>query len=283
MSRHTVSLLIALMFAACATAGDVPDSPDASGDDTPDSGGDPTFDAAGPTIDAPDISAPDADLTCPTQPCDLLDQCGCGANQACDLDGNNLETGGTICRAVTASGDELDTCASGSECAAGFVCIGNPGRCRRYCDDNGDCPGDGGLCVINLSYNGNPIPGAVTCSTHCDPIANNNNGCPATWGCHLYSYDPDGVPGNGDEMYLSDCDAPPANGGGVGSSCSGSGDCLPGNDCVTINGSSSCRPTCLCPGGNCGSGSCPGGSGSCYGYDPAIVIGGLTYGVCANL
>jgi hypothetical protein len=163
------------------------------------------------------------------------------------------------------------------------VCVG--GRCRKYCDDEMDCAGPGGVCLIELTY-GNPpmmIPMAPkTCTTDCNPTATTNATCPANWACHIYVQDP--TPGGmtGDETFLTDCDAP--GGGAVGATCASNRDCGASRDCVTLNpGGPQCRPTCVCPNGNCAAGMCPGGTGSCRGYTTPVVIGGpggTTYGAC---
>lgn len=235
----------------------------------------------GDSIDAP-IDGPVS--TCARQPCDILTQCGCEATPntpVCDLDFANLATGATKCRADNFHGTETTTCTMATTCAADHVCVG--GRCRMYCDDDNDCPGAGGLCIIALNASGAPIPDAPkTCTTDCVPSQTANPTCPTGWACHVYQDNPDGstMP-NGDERYLTDCDAPPGTGGGVGAACTGNPSCQPGLDCVTLNpGGNQCRPSCMCPGGNCAAGACTAGSGSCHGFTTPVVIGAVTYGTC---
>ena len=38
------------------------------------------------------------------------------------------------------TGDDGAACTTGSDCRAGFECVGNPGRCRHYCCDSTVCP-----------------------------------------------------------------------------------------------------------------------------------------------
>lgn len=281
-SRRWVPLIVTIVtivaIAACASArtgGDV---------DGGDDGDAITADA--PT-DAPAIDAIDAPV-CPGVPCSILDQCGCEATPqtpVCDLDFTMLSTGATKCRMrnTTVVGDETQTCTMTATCAALHVCVG--GRCRKYCDDDDDCAGPGGLCIIDLTY-GNPpmpIPGApVTCTTDCIPTAVTNPTCPPSWACHIFIDDPTpGAPDSGDERYLSDCLAPPQSGGGVGAACTSNQACAAGLDCVTLTpGGQQCRPTCECPSGNCAAGTCPTGSGTCRGFAPPVVIGTATYGTC---
>lgn len=278
-------VLVVLALALVATVGCASSKyadPDATtGDGDGGGGGD---DAA---TDAPAIDAIDAS-TCARSPCDILSQCGCEATPAtpvCDLDFQMLTSGATKCRArnTTVAGDETTTCTMTTTCAGGHVCVG--GRCRRYCADDDGCPGAGGLCIIDLTQGTPPmpIPGAPsTCSTDCVPTAATNVTCPATWACHVYLDDPTpATPASGDERYLSDCAAPPASGGTVGATCTGNQGCAAGLDCVTLNpGGTQCRPTCACPGGNCAAGTCPGGTGTCRGFNPPVVIGTATYGTC---
>lgn len=274
--RALTSLVVALgLVTACASS--TYTDPDALGDGDGGGGDD------GGAIDGPSIDAIDA-AACARSPCDILSQCGCEATPAtpvCDLDFTMLATGATACRANNLDGNETTVCTMTATCGAGHVCVG--GRCRRYCDDDLDCPGEGGLCTIEL-VQGNPampIPGApATCSTDCVPTQATNPTCPATWACHVYLDDP--TPGTaGDERYLTDCAAPPASGGGAGATCTTNSNCAAGLDCVTLNpGGTQCRPSCLCPGGNCAAGACPGGTGTCRGFNPAVVIGTVTYGTC---
>ncbi len=251
-------------------------------------GGEVDPDATAPEVDATSdgtdsgIDGIDA-ATCARSPCDILTQCGCEATPTptvCDLDFQNLGTGATKCRADSLGGMESTTCSMTTTCEGGFVCVG--GRCARYCDDDLDCPGDGGLCIIDLTQGtpAMPIPGAPsTCTTDCVPSSAANPTCPTTWACHLYQDDPS--PTAGDERYLTNCDPPGA--GAVNAVCTSNLSCQAGFDCINLGGTPAnlrCRPNCLCPGGNCAAGLCPAGSGSCRAFTPPIVVGAMTYGTC---
>ncbi len=226
------------------------------------------------------IDAPiDASAQCSQQPCSILPQCGCAqlpATPVCDLDLTMVATGGTRCRADNFHGTETTVCTMATTCAAEHVCVG---RCRRYCNNDDECAGAGGLCIIHLTF-GNPpmnIPGTTTttCTTDCVPTSTTNATCPATWACHIYRE------ASGLQRYLTDCDPTPQTGGNVGLPCMTNRDCRPGLDCITLNGTSNqCRPTCICPGGQCAQGSCPGGSGSCNALTTPATIGPITYGSC---
>ena len=253
-----------LVFPACATSiqGRTSDSgvADAS---TP-----KTFDAV-PSIDAD---------TCPGDPCQLAPQCGCPSD-ACDLDVDQLPTGGVQCREVSTPGTESSACAALDECAAGFVCLG--GHCRSYCNQQTSCPA--GQCIVQPVYESmsgmfEPIPGTQVCTKNCSPEKSTNNGCPATpqFGCHFGYHDPDGIADNGDEFYYSDCARAPASGGGNGADCTTLGDtgCQPGYECVNQGGNTICRQICLVPNGACTVGACTAFA------DEGLQIGGVVYGVC---
>ena len=243
----------------------------------------PDADPAAPDADpgAPDANvsmpdanvntAPDANVTCPKSPCHLVDQCGCTAPLVCDLNSSSAATlaaGDTQCRAVNSPGTEAATCAGGpSTCAGGFMCIG--GQCRRYCDPANDiCPGTGGRCVVNITYEGANIPGAVTCTKDCDPTSTAPAGCPAGYACHVY-----GV--TGETFSITDCETEtPAGGEGV--TCVGSPDCKAGYDCINIGGNPVCKQNCVLSGGS--GPACA--TGTCTGFTEPAVIGALTYGFC---
>lgn len=280
--------LFGLMAGACATsdAGGAADADPLAPD------ADPLAPDADPNAPDADPLAPDANPatgadanSCAKQPCSLSPQCGCPANQACDLKNSELSTGGTECRAVSVAGTETSTCTAPETCAAGYVCLGSPGHCRRWCAGDGDCTGAGSLCLLEVTYTGgNTVPGAVTCSKACDPVGTvNPTGCPPSdansrWGCHIFADDPDGTFGNGDERFLTDCTTAPATGGGDGVTCTSNSNCAPGYDCIalTTNGvtTNQCKQSCAYLGGVCATGTCSRFN------EPRPVIGGVEYGVC---
>jgi hypothetical protein len=257
-----LALALALALAACARS--EYQSPDAADDDDP-------IDAR---VDAR-IDAPSSQ--CSRQPCSILPQCGCEATSAtpvCDLDFDNLPVGATECRADNFHGTEATVCSRATTCAAEHVCLG---RCRRYCDDDDDCPGAGGLCIVRITT-GNPpvyVPDVTTCTTDCAPTQVPSAACPPSWGCHI------AVEAGGAQRFFTDCEPAPPTGGNAGDVCVDNGDCRPGLDCITFNMTSKqCRPSCICPGGVCGNGTCPPGTGTCRALSPNAVIGPVTYGSC---
>jgi hypothetical protein len=282
-SSSTALILVAmagLMVGACATS-------DAGGGGNADA--DPAAPDADPNAPDADPNAPDADPAapdamvatgadannCSKQPCSLAPPCGCPTNQACDLKGSEITTGGTECRAVNNAGTETSTCSAAEDCASGFVCLGSPGQCRAWCATDNDCVGAGALCLLEVTSGGNTVPGAVTCSKNCDPLANvNPTGCPPAYACHIYADDPDQVPNNGDERALTDCT--PAGAGGNGATCTSNSSCQAGYDCINLTpGGLQCKQSCnyfnspVCAAGTCQRFS-----------EPRPVIGGVEYGVC---
>ncbi|MBP6633876.1 MAG: hypothetical protein KA297_30940 [Kofleriaceae bacterium] len=240
--------------------------PDASVDARPP---DASVDA---TVVPPDASV-DAS-TCPTSPCDLQAQCGCPGGQACDIDFTDLV--GNACRAVTTPGDENDTCASQSACAAGWVCVGDAAgtSCEEYCDADTDCGAPRGRCVVQLvDGSAQPIPGAVTCSSGCDPTGVVTGGvCPAAWKCSLA-----GATFLGSAVDIVDCT--PAGAGTVGAGCTGDNQCAAGTLCIDNDGGgpnpTACNRICQLPGGGqCGVGQ------ACVGFAPAFLVNGFEYGIC---
>jgi hypothetical protein len=190
---------------------------------------------------------------------------------------------GNLCRAVNAPGRVTNTCGSFSECDVGYVCIGDGtnDNCHAYCAQNSDCPGPRGQCVIQLTDNSTPpkaIPGAVVCSSNCDPsIASASTYCPANWKCGLYSAT---YPTGSTTTYdITDCEAV-ATAGTQGASCQNGTaaddtKCAQNYTCATLDGTTfKCGKVIKYP-----SGACPAGSTS-YAFNPALTIGGTQYGVC---
>ncbi len=193
--------------------------------------------------------------------CNLAQQSCCGSGEACDL-----LSGETICRAGIGTGTETSECTVNEDCAAGYSCIQvlflGRSECVKWCDADDDCVGPGGVCDLTISFDGTVIPGAVTCTPNCDPIA--SSGCPAGWGCHVYQR----ADGLGNETICA-----PAGGGIQGSSCADENECAPGFTCVVS------LAQCLanCPVG--AAETCPGGL-TCASFDNRPTIGGVEWGVC---
>jgi hypothetical protein len=271
--RVVLIACVLMSMVACATSSPSGGGIDATaGDD--DAG---AIDSGGATPDsipgtAPDasVSEPDAmnNANCPTAPCDLLEQCGCNATQACDIDFNDLA--GTACRGVSAQGDDNDTCASITACAAGYVCVGDATNdsCKQYCDMDADCGTPRGQCVIQLTNStGTPIAGATVCSSNCDPSTVANPLCPTGWGCDIFT-----ATFNSVDHDIADCRVVGA--GAQGAACSATAACAAGFTCVNT-GTNVCARICRRPAGT----ECTGGT-TCTSFTTPFVVGAQEYGVC---
>jgi len=233
-------------------------------------------------IDAVAIDAPAIDAsTCPTAPCDLHQQCGCTAPLVCDIDFTDLV--GTSCRAVNQAGTEGSTCFSGnpataqsSYCAGGHVCVGsgNQATCEKYCDASSDCGQPRGQCVIQLTNGSAPIAGATVCSSNCNPVNSAAGGCPSGWKCAFFTVN-NALTGNQDRDIV-DCTV--AGAGTQGAACTTDASCAADFLCSTVGTATACRRVCnLTTGGN----ECAAIPGTtCGGFNPALVVGGATYGIC---
>jgi hypothetical protein len=224
------------------------------------------------TTDTPDagLGGPPDAAAC--SPCELVSQCGCdSSSEACDLGGANPAQGTTECRPVLIEGRATDTCNDSTSCASGFVCLGSAGAasCKRYCSDDTTCDGGGGICVIEVTAAGTPIPGVKVCSPRCDPFT--SQGCPSGWGCGPFS-DPQEL------RNFTWCEL--AGTGGQNALCSDDGQCQEGFTCVQVGSSARCKRYCDRGDGVPG---CPSPL-SCVALVDAtgapLRVDGVTYGVC---
>jgi hypothetical protein len=206
---------------------------------------------------------------CATQPCSLAPQCGCTAPLTCDIDFTDLM--GTACRAVNVPGTETSTCTTFSECAAGYVCAG--GHCLKYCANDASCPQPRGLCAIQITDGmGAAIPGAVTCSSNCDPTNSAGGACPTGQKCGFFT-----TTRGGADLDILECTAPGA--GGIGAACVDDSTCSANTLCTTVSAQSRCRRVCNRSAGGNECATVPGTT--CIGFGTPLTIGGTEYGVCA--
>jgi hypothetical protein len=260
-------------LADAAPGGD--DAPGAIDASTPPDGRDGSTTNATPDAEVPPAmdggrpGEPDAS-TC--SPCELVSQCGCDPEtQACDLGGAHPAQGTTVCRPVLVPGIVTDTCNDSTSCAAGYVCLGAPGAasCKRYCDSDSECDGGGGVCVIEVTAGGTPIPGVKVCSPRCDPFT--SVGCPAGWGCGPFS---DPV----EQRNFTWCEL--SGSGGQNALCSDDGQCQQGFACVQVGSTARCKRYCDRGDGVPG---CSAGL-TCVGIVDSqglpLVVDGVAYGVC---
>jgi len=154
-------------------------------------------------------------------------------------------------------------------CAAGYTCVGgNPYSCEKYCTATSQCIAPRGQCVIQLTDGTNPIPGAVVCSSNCDPSAATNALCPTNWSCDLFTsmY-------NATNYNIVDCR--PNGTAGVNAACSTTVACAAGLTCVNNGTSNVCMTIC----NKTANTGCSGGK-TCTGFATAFTVGGTEYGVC---
>jgi hypothetical protein len=260
------TLLAAALAASCATA-EVPGGGGEGQGDLVDGGQDeirPTSDAGGTGLDGG---------SCPTQPCDLHEQCGCGAVEACDLDFTNFDenefSDQLACRPIDTPGNELSTCSSASRCGAGYQCIG--GQCRRYCQNSDVCGGPGGRCVLTRLGSERTDDGLCTKSCLPDYESDTTEGCPKDYSCYIRL-----IGSDDDRFGVTDC--LPTGPVGVGGDCSNEG-CGEGLLCVVFtdaegNQSRRCQHRC-----RVGDQECP-GDAECEGFDPPTTMEGTEYGFC---
>ena len=269
--RHAgIPLALFALAASCATG--TSDS-DTGGLDSVDGSTLPISDAAIAGADAADASV---DSQCPTQPCDLHEQCGCEGLDACDLEFTDFQesevSGELTCRSVTTAGNELSTCSSPTACAAGFQCVS--GQCRRYCQSNEICGGPGGECVLRRSSSDRDDD--RLCSKSCrlehpDVAPEGQEGCPRGFGCFVRDI------GSGDDVrHVTDC-RPENASNGFNAQCENRSDCRAGFVCIRFTSGDNVDRRCR---HQCAEGqTCPNGE-PCRAFD--IEIDGTRYGYCPD-
>ncbi len=229
-----------------------------------------TTEVKGADASVPDPMPRACETVLPNKKCGLDPQCGCGANETCEV---TVEaTGATSC--LTAGGATLGRpCTVTGDCIAGLTC--EYGACRPYCKTAKSKCGVGGtdLCVSIDDANGKPLPNMNVCTINCDPRVPagvcGTNAC--TWYPTLYA-----------PAKVSDC-----NFAGTikafDAHCVTTPDCLPGLACVLHPNKAiglECEPWCRL--GQTPS-DCPTGF-TCkdvFGAD-APVINGVKEGVCQD-
>ncbi len=96
--------------------------------------------------------------------CESDADAGDGASFACRVVPGSQATPGVGCEAAGEGGDGA-TCRTGTDCAAGFDCVGDPGRCRRYCC-SGACDSSGGKSFCDIT----PQAGTLLPIPVCTPV-----------------------------------------------------------------------------------------------------------------
>jgi hypothetical protein len=216
------------------------------------------IDMAQPIV-PPDMAKPVTPTCTPTisgSACNVFPQCGCAANQNCNVE--NTTTGAAQCAAVGTVGlwgscDPKQVGANGDGvCVAGSSCV--DGVCSPFCSTNADCGGSNRDCVQVDSVNSStgvatPIPGFQICLSYCDPTspqssANGYTACGAGVNCF----------GNTDGS--SYCEAPVTASGTSKVDCTGGGAavgdptlCAAGYACIPSTFSATCYKQCHVSGG----------------------------------
>jgi hypothetical protein len=190
--------------------------------------------------------------------CNQLPSCGCSSGKVCYpsstthamacIAGNNLTEGAD--------------CTAGLSCQAGLGCFG--GVCKRYCNNNSDCPLVAGLqsCLqATWSDDSSNILGVKVCGRLCDPAHPQNPtapllACPPGFGCQAAS--------TGLSFCFQSSPLP------AGATCSTAEDCSPGYYCSVAG---SCNKYCLV------SGDCPTGQ-TCQSFSATSMAGSFQVGYC---
>ncbi len=229
--------------------------------------------------DAPPVGKSDAAIDsngCTMQPCDILPQCGCNGNTACDID--LVDQSGTTCRSINLAGKETAACTNPNECDRGYVCLGGSAfaSCKKYCSGDADCGAPRGKCIYSINSGGAPIAGVPNaCSSNCEPTDTTAAECPSTMKCTLFSV-------NKDMMSVKVADCSPAGTLVQGGDCTAGGigveaRCAKGYQCVKLGAETTfkCRRICSAPGTATGC-----AADTCRAFTEPHTIGPTTYGVC---
>lgn len=150
----------------------------------------------------------------PSNVCGLTPQCGCAANETCDV--TNKSNGSVSC--ILAGGGPVGSlCTTSSQCAVGLTCA--YGACRPYCaTENTACTGAGlGMCGQYYDPPGTAVPNSKVCTITCD-LRNPSAAC----GSNTCIWD--------GSVNASDCDT--AGTKGLYAACTKYNDCKQGMACV---------------------------------------------------
>jgi len=216
-----------------------------------------------PVQDAGGEAAATCNLTPPNDGCGLAPQCGCNANETCDI--TNTTSGAVGC--VKAGTKSLGrACTATGECLEGLTC--QFGSCRPYCAKVGvACTVAGtGVCIAATDENSVPLPNSTICTLNCDPVSPEalcGTGNTCLWFPSLYA-----------PAKVTDCSFPGDN--APLAACSTDYDCGIGYACDPTK--SKCEKWCRLGGGfpgDCTTGSCK----DVYGAD-APTISGVKEGLC---
>lgn len=269
LATLTASAATSIGCATSGNGGSTGNDSGAAGDDggALDDGGQPKIDSGNPQGDsgvAGDSANPgDSGGACvkpPPASCGLAPQCGCGANQTCEV---TDVMGDTAC---TGAGNATQghACTTTGECVAGLTCVF--GACRPYCAQmSGSACGVAGTGACQQVQNTSmvDIKNLKVCLISCalDDVSS-CGGLPTIMTDPVATCAPT-TPG------ATDC----VKGGRSTTTCGGQNApfCAPGYRCS--NGTT-CESWCKVG----GTGQC--GALTCGALMPAVTIGGIQYGSC---
>lgn len=168
---------------------------------------------AGKTDSGSGVDAGACTKTPPSNACGLAPQCGCAANETCDI--TNKTTGAVACT-LAGGGPLASLCTTSSQCAKGLTCA--YGACRPYCSTiNTACSGMAGVGMCTELYDPALVPNGKVCTITCD-LRNPSAVC----GSNNCIYD--------GSVKASDCDK--AGTKDLYDACSTYNDCKQGMACV---------------------------------------------------
>lgn len=233
-----------------------PTNDDLTSDDGPTPG-----DGQPPKPNGDPSPAPACKKAPPSNACGVAPQCGCGANETCDVPD---ASGQAVCVAAgsVAMGQP---CTRTSSCAQGLTCIF--GTCHAFCDNPGRAcalPGTYG-CEQIKTTEGDDVPNLSICRTACAPHEPSSCGGKTTEGVGVCYADGKGG---------TDCQSGSAK--IEGDECSPKDACGPGLVCTTVKttSKSTCKKWCRVGQADCGAGN------TCNGFNPEVKVGAVVYGAC---
>lgn len=204
---------------------------------------------------------PDTGGACQKAPssnvCGVYPQCGCGAQQTCEVSQSALD-GTSSCVAAGTKGIGQSCAQTAGECAAGLTCVWN--ECHAYCGTAGAKCGNPNTnyCVNLTDGKSNPIPNFLICHNDCELSDPSSCGGGAE-GCLYFGVDT--------------VDCYPV--GTTTANCNATTSfCPAGQICLTDQTNYFCLPWCRVGGNDCTSGTCNSlGTG-------APMVNGTEYGYC---
>ncbi len=210
---------------------------------------------------------------CPTPAgggtCDVFPPCGCSPTETCS---HPNATTPEFCESA-GSTPFYAPCTLDSDCVAGAACVDDV--CEPPCAASSDCTSGGGNrdCIQITDANDQNIPGFLTCSAGCNPLAPNLTDSAHPFACS------GGGRCSASTTGATECFGKPAT-GTQGSTCTSGADCAPKYACVNFATSTMCQHYCRTSGGvDCAT--FPGTR--CIASNPAQFDGSIEIGYCGTM